>query len=51
MARFVTTELAHHSVRLLTDVAELAYAFGWSEEAILALSEPRRRAYLAMVAS
>jgi hypothetical protein len=51
VARFVTTELAHNSVRLLTDVAELAGAFGWSEDSILALSEPRRRAYLAMVAS
>lgn len=51
VARFVTTELAHHGVRLLTEVADLAWAFGWSEDTILALPEPRRRAYLAMVAS
>ncbi len=50
VARFVTAELAHNGARLLTEVAELALAFGWSEDAILALAEPRRRAYLAMVA-
>jgi hypothetical protein len=51
VARYVTTELAHHGALLLTEVAELAMAFGWSEDAILAMAEPRRRAYLAMVAS
>ena len=51
VAGYVTTELAHDGARLLAEVAELAWAFGWTEETILALAEPRRRAYLAMVAS
>ncbi|TYB39669.1 hypothetical protein FXF50_04630 [Micromonospora sp. AP08] len=50
VARFVTAEIAHHGVRLLTDVAELARAFGWSEHAILDLPDARRRAYLALTA-
>jgi hypothetical protein len=51
VARFVTTELAHHGVLLLAEVAALARGFGWSEDAILAMAEPRRRAYLALAAS
>jgi hypothetical protein len=48
VARFVSTEVAHHGLRLLTEIAQLARIFGWSEDAILALAEPRRRAYLAL---
>ncbi|WP_299088211.1 hypothetical protein [uncultured Microbacterium sp.] len=50
VAVFVTAELAHHGLRLLADVAELAGAFGWSEDAILELSDHRRRAYLTLAA-
>jgi hypothetical protein len=42
-------ELRHAAQRLLADVHELAWAYGWSEGAILALSPPRRQAYLAQV--
>ncbi|TQM64954.1 hypothetical protein [Humibacillus xanthopallidus] len=33
---------------LLSDVAELAMAFGWSEDDVLRLSDARRRAYLGL---
>lgn len=48
VAGFVTAELAHHGVRLMREVVELARAFGWAEQAILDLPEQRRRAYLAL---
>jgi hypothetical protein len=40
------TEQAH---AVLTDVATLAVAFGWSEQEVLALSPARFRAYLGLV--
>ncbi len=40
-------EAAAH--RLLREVDALAHSYGWSEGEILALSAPRRQAYLAMV--
>jgi hypothetical protein len=36
---------------LLTEIAALASAFGWTEDAVLALSPARRRAYLDLVAT
>lgn len=38
--------VASAGIKLLTEVATLAAAFGWSEAEILALSPERRRAYL-----
>ena len=35
--------------RVLTEVDVLARAYGWEERAVLALSEPRRQAYLELV--
>jgi hypothetical protein len=49
VAGFVWTELAARAERLIDDVHRLARAYGWSEAEILALGEPRRAAYLAMV--
>ena len=43
------TETRHAARRLLAEVHELAHAHGWSEAAILAMSAPRRRAYLEMM--
>jgi len=40
------TETRHAARRLLAEVHELARAHGWSEAAIIAMSAPRRRAYL-----
>ena len=37
------------ALSLLRDVAEIAVAFGWSEERILALTPHRRAAYLDML--
>jgi hypothetical protein len=34
---------------VLAEIAELAAAFAWSEAEILALSPPRRRAYLELL--
>lgn len=42
-------ELRHAAQRLLAEVHELAWAYGWSEAAILGLPAPRRQAYLAQV--
>jgi hypothetical protein len=39
-------EIEERAQRLLDDVHAIAARYGWSEEAILALSESRRRAYL-----
>jgi hypothetical protein len=46
---FVWAELAARGRRLLTDVARLATAFGWSEREILALPASRRRSYLELL--
>lgn len=50
VASFVTTELRHSGARLLAEVAELARTFGWSEDAVLDLTDGRRHAYLALAA-
>jgi len=46
IADFVCAEIHHAARRLLDDVHELAWAYGWSEAAILGISAARRRAYL-----
>jgi hypothetical protein len=43
---FLWAEVRHAARLLLEDVHELAWAYGWSEAAILAMSPPRRQAYL-----
>jgi hypothetical protein len=43
---FLWAEIHHAAQRLLDDVHELAWAYGWSEAAILAMSPVRRQAYL-----
>lgn len=51
LAEFLWAETRHAARRLLAEVHELAWAYGWSESAILAMSQPRRAAYLALVRS
>jgi hypothetical protein len=46
---FVWRELSLFAQRLLLDVAQLAYAFGWREADILAMSDHRRRCYLELL--
>ena len=46
VAAFFWAEIAARAERLLDEVALLSRAFGWSEEAILALAPERRRRYL-----
>ena len=46
VASFLWAEVRHAAQRLLDDVHELAWAYGWSESAILAMSASRRQAYL-----
>jgi hypothetical protein len=46
---FLWHELRLEARRLLSEVHVLATAYGWSEQAILNLSESRRQAYLAQV--
>lgn len=45
---FFWTELEAHAMRLLSEISEIARAFSWSEQEILALSPHRRRAYLTL---
>lgn len=49
LAEFLWAETGHAARRLLSEVHELAWAYGWAEDAILAMSAPRRAAYLALV--
>jgi len=51
IAGILWEEIDSHAQRLLDDVHALAQAYGWSEPEVLALSEPRRAAYLARVQS
>jgi hypothetical protein len=46
---FVWLEIEARAKRLLMEIHTLATAYGWSENEILSLSEPRRRLYLEMV--
>ncbi len=49
VATFLWTEVAAAARRLLREVHHLAWAYGWSEREILALSPARRSAYLEML--
>lgn len=49
VADFVWERVQQHAPALLADIADLARAFGWTEDEILALSPARRAAYLALV--
>jgi hypothetical protein len=46
IGRFLWTEIAAYAAGLVEDVHTLAAHYGWSERAILALPERRRRRYL-----
>ncbi|KAA8884191.1 hypothetical protein F3087_35150 [Nocardia colli] len=47
-ASFLWDEVDRWALRVLREVAELAAAFGWSEDAIVALSPWRRQMYLSL---
>lgn len=49
IASYVWTEIESRARRLLLEIHTLASAYGWSEDEILGLSEPRRVLYLEMV--
>jgi hypothetical protein len=49
IAQFVWVEIRNAAKRLLAQVHELAWAYGWSEEAILRMSPHRRNAYMEML--
>lgn len=49
IAQFVWIEIRNAAKRLLAQVHELAWAYGWSEEAILRMSPHRRYAYMEML--
>lgn len=46
---FLWTEIEVRARRLLHEIHELASAYGWTEQTIIALSDHRRAAYLEMV--
>ncbi|KQR15992.1 hypothetical protein [Cellulomonas sp. Leaf334] len=45
----LTDQVTEQARTLLADVAELAAAYGWSQDAVLAMTPVRRRAYLDLV--
>jgi len=49
IGRFLWSEVRHAAAGLLREVHELAAAYGWTEAAILSMSDRRRRTYLEMV--
>ncbi len=49
IGQFLWEEVAAYARRLLREVHTLARAYGWREDAVLALSARRRQAYLEMV--
>ena len=49
LSSYLWTEVRHAAGRLLQEVHELAQAHWWSETTILAMSAPRRRAYLELI--
>ncbi len=49
IAAWLWAEVEARARRLLLEVHTLASAYGWTESEVLALSEPRRTAYLEMV--
>ncbi len=49
VADFFFREIAERAAATLTEVHQLARAYGWSEAAILALSAARRRHYLSLL--
>jgi hypothetical protein len=51
VAAFLWTEIEARAKRLLLEVHTLASAYGWTENDILSLSEPRRASYLEVVRS
>jgi len=48
---FLWTEVRHAAQRLVEEVHAIAWAYGWAEDAILAMSPHRRQAYIDMVRS
>jgi hypothetical protein len=51
VARFLWAELDNWATHVMLDVHDLARAYGWSEQTILALSPARRRCYVGMLAA
>ena len=49
MTSFLWREIEGHARAVLAQVHVLAYAYGWTEEQVLALAPARRRAYIEMV--
>ena len=49
IARFLWAETRRAAAHLLSEIHELASAYGWSEEAIAAMSAQRRSAYMEML--
>jgi hypothetical protein len=51
IARFLWAEVRNAARRLLGEIHELAYAYGWSEQAIARMAASRREAYLEMLSA
>jgi hypothetical protein len=50
IAEYLWIEVRARASRLMADVHDLARAYGWSQDAILALSDARRAGYLRLIA-
>ncbi len=51
VAQFLWAELDNWATHVMLDIHDLARAYGWSEQTILALSPARRRRYVGMLAA
>jgi hypothetical protein len=51
IAQFLWLEVRSAAKRLLAEVHELAWAYGWSERSILRMSRQRRNAYIEMMSA
>jgi hypothetical protein len=51
IAQFLWLEVRNAAKRLLEEIHELAWAYGWSENSILRMSPERRTAYLEMLSA
>jgi hypothetical protein len=51
IAQFLWLEVRSAAKRLLAEIHELAWAYGWSEDSILRMSPQRREAYMEMLSA
>jgi hypothetical protein len=51
IGHFLWLEVCSAAKRLIAEIHELAWAYGWSENSILRMSPQRRNAYIEMLSA